>query len=65
MNTSSETADVWVLYCRSLLTLFGADNLDGADGTTTAASALSRVSSSTSAMPVAQVGVSIAHRGEI
>lgn len=61
MNTSSETAPTWVAYCRSLLTLFGADSLAdvGANGNGTAACSSSRVFSWTSRTPAAHLEVSI------
>jgi len=44
--------------------LLGTDSLDGADSEWTAASGVSRVSSSTAAMSVVHIEVSIASGGE-
>lgn len=52
VNTCSETADVWLLYYESFSTLFGTGCLESVDSRRTAASGVSRVSSSTAAMPV-------------
>lgn len=52
VNTCSETTYVLLLYYESFSTLFGSGSLEGVDSRRTAASGVSRVSSSTAAMPV-------------